>query len=203
MRGETMEALTYEVKDKKLSDLIDVIGRYFGCEIESRIQVEVKGANSVAAEMLRIILVDGDTMPIEFARREKPAVSVTKRPGQAMSWKEERNANMAKKDQAAEKAGFGYCRNCGEKVEHEKWGKFCKVECRNQYNVRKCYLRKDKGMEIDTMITWMDEKGKHKYFTEDEFAAALRTTGLFPEGARLVTPEGHLRKVVMQAGQMT
>jgi hypothetical protein len=158
-----MEALTYEVKDKKLSDLIDAIGRYFGCEIESRIKVELKGANQEAAEVLKLILVDGETQPIDYARKEKPAASVTKRMGQVPSWMETRDANLAKKDQSAAKAGFGYCRNCGEKVEHEKWGKFCKVECRNQYNVRKCYLRKDKDMEVDTMITWMDEKGKNKY----------------------------------------
>lgn len=189
-----MEALIYEVKDKKLSDLIDVIGRYFGCDIESRIKVEVKGANPEAAEVLKVILVDGNTQPLEYAR-------IDKRPGAGVSWKAERTAHFTKQPKATN-GSHGYCRNCGEKILSERAERFCKIECKNQYNVRRCYHQSKNGIKIDEMIGWPMPNGRFKYFTEEEFTTALRA-GEITEGARLVTPDGHLRVIVMQAGQLT
>lgn len=96
-----------------------------------------------------------------------------------------------------QKKGVGYCRNCGEP---RLRGKFCSEACGNQYAVRRVNLR-HKGIRLDELFTGKLGK-RYCDFTLAEFDQAL-FAGEIPEGAKIVTPEGNLRKIVMQGGKLT
>lgn len=197
-----MDTMIFKVQDKKLSELIDVIGRYFGCKISSQVQVKVEGANEEAGGVLKQIFENDDLLRIHSpseVKRGRPAV-ITKR---SKSFEKEWGGVVKATDPIVPATkGNGYCRNCVGKIEGGDFGMFCSNICRKQYAVRKSQF-KNKGMDLDAKLIQKKENGRYEYMTEDEFLERLKLNGWFREGEKVVTPEGHLRVIEMSGGELT
>jgi len=179
-----------------MRDLVNALAKIHGGQAETSQVLAVETTCKALVEGLKL-LFPGNVVEIHEQGEAKRLHSGI--PSAMNITEEHRRRACAPKPEL----GARFCRNCLKSYEPRRANSLtCGLECSRQFGVRKIQYRRDKGMEINDHYFYRGDDGHLHYFSEVEFKNKLRE-GFFPEGAKILTPEGWLRVVHMQGGEWT
>jgi hypothetical protein len=191
---------------KAARDLTDALAKFYN----AKVTITDKHLLEIHTDNLEVCTILGKVPGVDvifgFAEEEKPKKKSKDSPSTAHDplrnypiMKIEAPAvNESQDDPTAGFEARRVCRNCMRLfVPKRNTTKCCSNNCNVLYNQRSRRFE-----AIDTKYAFRNEH-RHWFYGDAYWFDKQLAAGIFPEGSKILTPEGWLRIIRMQAGQLT
>lgn len=184
---------------KGIADVVEALARLFQGKAECRQVLVVKTDSDALAEGLKA-LFPGKIGEVEVHGEVKRLEA--KSPSFNSSPTSPKERAIFREEGKPVKLEARFCRECLKSfVPHRRDQYVCGGECSRRHGPRMAYCNR-KGILFSKMYQYKTPDGHWDYQDELGFKMKL-SEGRYPEGAKILTPEGWLRIVRMQGGQWT